>query len=71
MRADAIDEPLAAQSVVGLNEDGASAFPPAAALSRPRHAIAGLLRSDAALLNLLRTKVRETESPRRAQTHYP
>lgn len=65
MRADALGEPLGDQAIVGLSdEDLASAFSPAAALSRPRSSGAGSQPrgSDAALLNLLRTKVRETET---------
>lgn len=63
MRADAIDEPLAAQSIVGLNEDELHR------LSTNRCAISTTITvpeashgRDAALLNLLRTKVRETET---------
>ena len=64
MRADAMDEPLAAQSIVGLNEDD---------LHRLSHQPLSYLEHDhlvpeasngreSALLNLLRTKIRETET---------
>ena len=64
MRADAMDEPLAAQSIVGLNEDD---------LHRLSHQPLRYLEHDhlvpeashgreSALLNLLRTKIRETET---------
>ena len=64
MRADAMDEPLAAQSIVGLNEDD---------LHRLSHQPLRYLEHDhlvpeashgreSALLNLLRTKIRDTET---------
>ncbi|EAR6843612.1 ethanolamine utilization cob(I)yrinic acid a,c-diamide adenosyltransferase EutT [Salmonella enterica] len=64
MRADAIDEPLAAQSIVGLNEDELHrlSHQPLRYLDYDHLVPEASHGRDAALLNLLRTKVRETET---------
>ncbi|EAT7030145.1 ethanolamine utilization cob(I)yrinic acid a,c-diamide adenosyltransferase EutT [Salmonella enterica] len=64
MRADAIDEPLAAQSIVGLNEDELHrlSHQPLRYLDHDHLVPEASHGRDAALLNLLRTKVRETET---------
>ncbi len=63
MRADAIDEPLAAQSIVGLNEDELHrlSHQPLRYLDHDHLVPEASHGRDAALLNLLRTKVRETK----------
>lgn len=63
MRADALEEPLAAQSIAGFSERAAASFvPSAAALPGSRSPGAGGRHGrDVALLNLLRGKVREAE----------
>lgn len=64
MRADAMDEPLAAQSIVGLNEDELHrlSHQPLRYLDHDHLVPEASYGRDAALLNLLRTKVRETET---------
>ncbi|HFK4478078.1 TPA: ethanolamine utilization cob(I)yrinic acid a,c-diamide adenosyltransferase EutT [Citrobacter sedlakii] len=64
MRADAMDEPLAAQSIVGLNEDDLHrlSHQPLRYLGYDHLVPEARHGRDAALLNLLRTKVRETET---------
>ncbi|HEJ0182090.1 TPA: ethanolamine utilization cob(I)yrinic acid a,c-diamide adenosyltransferase EutT [Citrobacter koseri] len=63
MRADAMDEPLAAQAIVGLNEDELHrlSHQPLRYLDHDHLVPEASHGRDAALLNLLRTKVRETE----------
>ncbi len=66
MRADAWGNRWASKRLSGFLTKICIAFSPAAALSRPRSSGAGSQPGrDAALLNLLRTKVRETETVRR------
>lgn len=64
MRADAMDEPLAAQSIVGLNEDELHCLShqPLRYLGHDHLVPEAAHGRDAALLNLLRTRVRETET---------
>lgn len=64
MRADAMDEPLAAQSIVGLNEDELHrlSHQPLRYLGHDHLVPEAAHGRDAALLNLLRTRVRETET---------
>ena len=64
MRADALDEPLAAQSIVGLNEDELHqlSHQPLRYLDHDHLAPEASHGRDAALLNLLRCKIRETET---------
>lgn len=63
MRADAMEEPLAAQSIVGLNEDQLHqlSHQPLRYLDHDHLVPEASHGRDVALLNLLRTKVRETE----------
>ena len=64
MRADALDEPLAAQSIVGLNEDALHrlSHQPLRYLDHDHLVPEASHGRDAALLNLLRCKIRETET---------
>ena len=64
MRADAMDEPPAAQSIVGLNEDELHrlSHQPLRYLGHDHLVPEAAHGRDAALLNLLRTRVRETET---------
>ena len=64
MRADALDEPLAMQSIVGLNEEELHrlSHQPLRYLDHDHLVPEASHGRDAALLNLLRTKVRETET---------
>ncbi|STW28095.1 ATP:Cob(I)alamin adenosyltransferase [Klebsiella michiganensis] len=64
MRADAVDEPLAAQSIVGLNEDELHrlSHQPLRYLDHDHLVPEAGHGRDAALLNLLRSKIRETET---------
>lgn len=64
MRADALDEPLAKQSIVGLNEEELHrlSHQPLRYLDHDHLVPEASHGRDAALLNLLRTKVRETET---------
>ncbi len=64
MRADALDEPLAKQSIVGLNEEELHrlSHQPLSYLDHDHLVPEASHGRDAALLNLLRTKVRETET---------
>ncbi|EDT6508793.1 ethanolamine utilization cob(I)yrinic acid a,c-diamide adenosyltransferase EutT [Salmonella enterica subsp. enterica] len=64
MRADAIDEPLADQAIVGLNSDELHrlSHQPLRYLDHDHLVPEASHGRDAALLNLLRTKVRETEA---------
>ena len=64
MRADAVGEPLAAQSIVGLNEDELHrlSHQPLRYLDHDHLVPEAGHGRDAALLNLLRSKIRETET---------
>lgn len=64
MRADAMDEPLAPQSIVGLNEDDLHrlSHQPLRYLDHDHLVPEASHGRESALLNLLRTKVRETET---------
>lgn len=64
MRADAMDEPLAAQTIVGLSEEQLHrlSHQPLRYLDHDHLVPEASQGRDAALLNLLRTKVRETET---------
>lgn len=63
MRADAVNEPLAAQSIVGLNDEELHRIShhPLRYLGHDHLVPEASQGRDAALLNMLRTKVRETE----------
>ncbi|HAU4330133.1 ethanolamine utilization cob(I)yrinic acid a,c-diamide adenosyltransferase EutT [Citrobacter freundii] len=64
MRADAMDEPLAAQAIVGLSDEDLHrlSHQPLRYLDHDHLVPEASHGRDAALLNLLRTKVRETET---------